>query len=690
MNLSALLDLLRRELRPTPGRAAATLRLTLACVAATIPIMTHHIPHGLVVMIVMYLITREDTSTTLLGSILGLIGATIGLGAGLLAWEISLDVPWLRLCFFAAFLFAGLFLKRIISIPGLGSAIGLPAALAMVLPDIVTTTKGTPSPEFMVDFVLWMWDCVFVGVAVNLGVQLLLWPGDPLMLLERQLDTRLRVVEETLRRMSGRQPRGGETAPPPSLASLATSGMSAPLELLKKASLTHVRARQRHDELSVIITLVDRLVTDAWALQTVTPTPADGKELARVADACARCRRMLTDRDMPGAHDGMAPMPDPVPRSPLLKDMERILEEIALVARVKTEPGRPKEARLRLLVPDAFTNPEYVRFAIKGALSAFICYLFLVGFDYRGIYTSVITCFVVSLTTIGSSNQKGILRFGGAGVGGGMGMLALIYLFPNVDTIGGFWLVFGAGTAVAAWVNFGTPRLSYAGYQMGLAFYKTTLHDFGPSVNLTVFRDRMAGVALGLTVFGLVEHVLWPVRAADRMRERMVDALKSLAGLTLVSMRRETVDVTDVEERRRLISQQMEDVQGFIESSKFEPGAASPAQIERLVSVAQTLFLVLLAIARHRPTVPDRPVSKETLRLGEGIAATIERVADKIRGRELPHPMEIDEDMAAVETAISARVAQDVRAAETYRTELSLYRELVTAVKRLATITLSG
>ncbi|HWT79997.1 MAG TPA: FUSC family protein, partial [Candidatus Methylomirabilis sp.] len=459
MNLSALLELLRRELRPTPGRAAAALRLTLACVAATIPIMTHHIPHGLVVMIVMYLITREDTSTTLLGSILGLIGATIGLGAGLLAWEISLDVAWLRLCFFAAFLFAGLFLKRIISIPGLGSAIGLPAALAIVLPDILTTTKGTASPKFMVDFVLWMWDCVFVGLAVNLGVQFLLWRGDPLILLDRQLDTRLRVVEETLRRMSGTKPHGGETAPPQSLASLATSGMSAPLELLKTASLTHVRARQRHDELAAMITLIDRLVTDAWALHTVTPTAADGKELIRVADACARCRRMLSDREVPGAHEGKAPMPGRVASSPLLAEMERILEEIALVARIKTEPGRPKEARLRLLVPDAFSNPEYVRFAIKGALSAFICYLFLVGFDYRGIYTSVITCFVVSLTTIGSSNQKGILRFSGAGVGGLMGMVALIYLFPSVDTIGGFWLVFGAGTALAAWVNFGTPRL---------------------------------------------------------------------------------------------------------------------------------------------------------------------------------------------------------------------------------------
>ena len=87
-----------------------------------------------------------------------------------------------------------------------------------------------------------------------------------------------------------------------------------------------------------------------------------------------------------------------------------------------------------LFLPDAFENPEYVRFAIKGTLAAFICYIIFIGFDYPGIYTSVITCFVVALSTIGASNQKGILRFGGAAVGGLMGLIALVYLFPNIET----------------------------------------------------------------------------------------------------------------------------------------------------------------------------------------------------------------------------------------------------------------
>ena len=83
-----------------------------------------------------------------------------------------------------------------------------------------------------------------LGLTVNLGVQLLLSPGDPLTLLRRELDARLRCVEDHLRELAGAR----DVAP----ASLATSldaltiaGMSRPLALLKTASIANAQARQR-------------------------------------------------------------------------------------------------------------------------------------------------------------------------------------------------------------------------------------------------------------------------------------------------------------------------------------------------------------------------------------------------------------------------------------------------------------
>ena len=695
MRTAALLDFIRRELAPTPGRGGATFRLTLACLAATIPVLTHRIPHALIVMIVMYLITREDTATTLLGSILGVVGVTVGLGSALLALRISIDVQWLRFGFVITFLFVGLFLKRVLTIDGLGSAIGLPAALAMILPDILRTRP----PEVLVEFILWCWWCVVLGLSVNIAVQLLLSPGDPLVLLRRELDTRLVAVETTLRRLAGEQTMEHAGA---SLRPLGIAGMSRSLVLLKTASIIHRWARMRHETLATLITLTDRLVTAALVLETVAAASAgriDRERLLRIANGCDRTRRAFEELRLPEPGEWAVPADEQnTELSSLLLDMERTLDQIALAVprqsnvSVQTEHG-PGEKR-SLFIPDAFDNPEYVRFAVKGSLAALICYVCFIGFDYPGIYTSVITCFVVSLSTIGASNQKGVLRFGGAAVGGLMGIIALVYLFPNMDTIGGFWLVFGAGTAVAAWLNFGTPRISYGGYQTGLAFYKATLQSFGPATIVlgvggvesvaTVVRDRLIGVFFGLIVFGTIEHVLWPVRAADRMRKRLTDMLHSLAGLALVCSGGESA--ADIDARRRLISQQVGDVQGFIESSKFEPGAASPEEIERHTGDAQSVFLVLLALARDESgsaALPDA-FRVQMIQVDNEVSKVLTAVAERIRSREAVPPFDFGEALGEIESRVTVLVELGRDANKACRGRLALYRELVAAVKRLA------
>lgn len=676
MTVGALLGYLRRELAPTPGRGAATFRLTLACVIGTIPILTHHIPFALMVMIMMYLITQEDTAATLLGSILGVAGATVSLAAALLVAMVVLDIAWLRIACFVGFLFAGLWLKRVLVVGALGSVLGLPAGLVMILPDL-----GPLPPEIFVQFVLWLWLCIALGLTVNLGVQLLLAPGDPLTLLERELDTRLRAVEQTVRALAGATEAAAPFPSGPSLEALATAGMSRTLAFLKTASLTNARARQRHEALAATITLVDRLVTDAGALRLLLPTTPSAPTrdaLLRVADGCARAREALAEHRWPQPVEGGTPSAS---TPPPLADMERTIEQLSMMARVEPPSLSAKPSGPRLLLTDATTNPEYVQFAVKGALAALICYVLFVGFDYPGIYTSVITCFVVSLSTIGSNNQKGLLRFGGAAVGGLMGLFALVYAFPNVDGLGGFWLVFAAGTAVAAWINFGSPRISYGGYQTGLAFYKATLQEFGPALSATVVRDRLIGIAFGLIVFGIVEHVLWPVRATDRMHTRLADVLRSLAKFARVASR----SPGDVDARRHLISQQVADVQGFIESSKFEPGAgAADAQtVERLTAEAQTVFLLLLAIARDAAASPSEVVRASTIHFDEDAAAILEGVAERFQPNGAPPRTDVTDSLAAFERSIAAQVGAAGRDA-TYTGTLGLYRQLLVAVKHLA------
>ncbi len=691
MTVSELVGFLRRELAPTPGRGSATFRLTLACLIATVPILTHRIPHALIVMIVMYLITQEDTAATLLGSVLGVLGVTLGLGVALLAWMVSLDIAWLRLAIGAAFLFVGLFLKRVLTIGALGSAIGLPAALVMMLPDVMTMPHVfSPSVEMLTEFVLWLWLCVALGLAVNVGVQLLLAPGDPLALLQSELDTRLRVVADVARELAGGAGRPAEHVTT-TLTALATAGMSRSLGLLKTASITRAWARQHREELSATITLVDRLITDAAALVTLSSSlpsmAAVGPRLIALAEACERTRHAFAERRRPFIDSDFASVAaDGAAALPPLDDMERVLAQLAQAERIRTEGDRGAESGPSLLLADAFTNLEYVRFAVKGSVSALICYVLFIGFDYPGIYTSVITCFVVSLSTIGSSNQKGLLRFGGAVAGGLLGLLALVYALPNVDGIGGFWLVFGAGTAVAAWANFGTPRISYGGYQTGLAFYKAVLQGFAPIVSATVIRDRLIGVFFGLIVFSVVEHLLWPVRASERMRERLADVLDSLADLARPPAAGGP-GTPGVDARRRLIAQQVTDVQGFIESSKFEPGVDDSARIQRLTGDAQIVFLILLALVRQtRELVPVPPGLREaTVRVSTDAATTLRALAEHVRSGRAVATGALASALGAAEHVMHD-AGREGSGDDPGRGIAILHRELEAAVKRLITV----
>src|SRR5262249_35333393 len=200
----------------------------------------------------------------------------------------------------------------------------------------------------------------------------------PLPLLRRELDMRLLAVEHTLRR------RAGQLSPEPpatSLDTLAIAGMTRPAAFLKTASLVNSWARTRHESLAALITLADRLVTAAHALQALASavTPDEHVRLQRAAEGCRQLRQSLQEWERPSSAQWTTLSPEPAfaPASPMA-DVERTLDEIALAV---PGAGALPAQRPGLFVPDAFENRDYVRFATKGTLAALICYLAFVGFD---------------------------------------------------------------------------------------------------------------------------------------------------------------------------------------------------------------------------------------------------------------------------------------------------------------------
>src|SRR2546427_160955 len=153
--------------------------------------------------------------------------------------------------------------------------------------------------------------------------------------------------------------------------------------------------------------------------------PTDPARLQRVAERCARARRALLS-------DGMLEHVGPAARPPLgaggsavfpvLVELEHVVDsmEQALGPEGISRESVGSEPK-HLFVLDAFTNPSYVRYALKGALAVMICYTLQSAVDWPGIRTCLITCLIVGLGSEGATVQKGTLRIAGALVGAAMG-----------------------------------------------------------------------------------------------------------------------------------------------------------------------------------------------------------------------------------------------------------------------------
>src|SRR5262245_51766059 len=340
-----VLELLREELRPTPSRWRATLRITLACVAASWPVMAFQLHLALVVMILMFLISRQDTTTTLLGTVLGIIGVTIGCGLLLLTFICFADLTWLRVLLVPTFIALGLYLNRILTLGPLGSAIGVPLALGMVVPDVI------PSTEFLTRFPFYLWWAVVLGLSVNLVVQYLLNPERAQSGLVRGLVSRLDAVESMLLRLAGE--KSGH--PDSSLRKLAMAGAAEQLHLLKLASAAEPFLKQHHEKLVLQIILADRLVTAAAVLEEQGLKFSDEAietRLRRLAGAVATWRQAILERRWPKLQEPVdAPHADTQsagchgPRSndgvpPMLLEMERVLHLLS-----KSEKAMPEELK---------------------------------------------------------------------------------------------------------------------------------------------------------------------------------------------------------------------------------------------------------------------------------------------------------------------------------------------------------
>ena len=230
-------------------------------------------------------------------------------------------------------------------------------------------------------FLLWLSLAVALPIALVIAANLLTG-RDPALLLRRALAERLATAARFCAGESGAERR---------LEAQAFEGTAELRKLHDLAGLLH-RGRRRPVWGASLIDDIGRLglLLLAWLR-----VEGDARNpLVPAAGACRRAERALQDGEAPSgepvaitATGAARPLADAISRT-----LRAIRETLA-----GTPPGQKThdaaKAPRRLLAADAFSNPEYARFALKVTLAVMICYFVMNMTDWPGIHTCVITAF---------------------------------------------------------------------------------------------------------------------------------------------------------------------------------------------------------------------------------------------------------------------------------------------------------
>jgi multidrug resistance protein MdtO len=374
-----------------------------------------------------------------------------------------------------------------------------------------------PPEEALVRFLLWFSLSVLVPVALLIAANLLAG-RDPALLLRRALAERL----ATAARFCAVERRAERR--------LEAQAFEGTAQLRKLYDLAGGRRR-----LDWGISLIDHIGRLGLLLLAWLRVGGDNRNaLLPAAGACRQTERAI--------EDGKAPSGEPIAITaigaarPLADAITRTLRSIYETLAATPGTASPKEnaapgSRGGLLAADAFSNLEYVHFALKVTLAVMICYFVMDMTDWPGIHTCVITAFFVSLGTVGDTLHKATLRFVGCLIGAGLGLGAILLLMPRMTDLGDLLLLLAPVTLLAAWVGYGSERISYAGWQIGLAFYLVVLQGYGPTISMYTARDRTIGILFGNLVVFAIFTTIWPVSVAKVVRTHLASALEQLAAL---------------------------------------------------------------------------------------------------------------------------------------------------------------
>jgi multidrug resistance protein MdtO len=683
-SLSWLGEFLKHELSPYRGRTALVARMVIAATLVMVICMVFRIPYAFQGAIYALIVSRESSQATFKSA--AEILALTGIGAAYLlasAWFV-ISIPTLHLLWVIASFFLGFYAISTIKNFGASSTFAIMICVGVPLWD------RHLSAETNVEDTLWLCLASAIGVVVTVGVEILLSrikPGEDIV---AGVADRLVAVENLL--VCSANNCSVDRLTQANVVRLAMVGTSMLRRILQRSAYAPNYAEQ----MGAVIALTGRLVDLAANLTIPTDLSGDDREQIRLlAENVGGVRSALLAEGTPHLNAFHVTQGNVSHAIPLVTEMEKtvqLMKEVLVgsqslsVFAPQPSSGDPPPS---FIVRDAFTNVKHIQFALKGCLTASLCYIIYNGVDWPGISTAVTTCFLTALSTVGSSRQKQVLRVSGAVVGGFLiGMGSQIFILPYLDSIAGFTILFAVVTAFASWFMTSSPRLSYFGVQIAVAFCLIHLNSFAIEPSLSTARDRVVGILLGLIMMWLVFDQLWGASAVSDMKRAFLSAVRLLAEFA-----REPIssDYNVAAERsyslREAINSNFDRVRASADGVLFEFGPSRQqdlawrSRFRQWQPQLRLLFITEIALWKYRARLPGfelpHTLGAAQRAFDDELARALEAIADRIEGR----PSQVGlfkESLARLERAVSTYAGSERQPATAGRFQafLSLHRRI--------------
>ncbi|WP_213763958.1 FUSC family protein [Caballeronia sp. dw_19] len=513
---------LRGQLTAYPGRTNVMLRCVLASAIVIVTSMTLEVPLLALSLLVVFYVTQSNVVITRLVGIMFMLGSTMAIGLSILLLKFTFDYPLMRIVAASLLFFGSVYLMRILKI-GIVFFI-----VAIVIIYVQSFVDQTDEAELLIRGVLWVWVAVNYSIVLTLVINTFFLPAEPQLQLKAEMHRQLTAVDARLSHLLD-----GGPAPEPVTPIAIQQGSLSLQKLLKFTAMRDARYREESTYQLACIATVSRLYGAAREL------PSDPSEVSVAARGALyelreNCRALdgaiAADQAYRAVHRATLAPGDVVSPHGAAAEMQRALNAFDDLA-ARAGSGDGTAAKEPMVVPDAFSNPAYVRFSLKTLLAVLVCYVFYNATDWQGIHTIMLTCLIIALPSLGASTQRAILRVGGALVGSGLALFMVVFVIPHLDSIVGLLLMSLPVIALGAWVSAGSERISYAGVQIAFTFSLALLEKFGPTSNLTEIRDRMVGILLGVGVSTLVQMSFWREGEGDVLRQKLATMLRSVSVL---------------------------------------------------------------------------------------------------------------------------------------------------------------